>query len=65
MERKHTKSNGWLTPLQVAKHLAISRDTLYRWVRTGKIPAIRIGWTIRFDPAEIERFKAKLTIGKF
>jgi len=33
-------------------------------VRSGRIPAVRVGVTIRFDEAEIEKFiAAKLRIG--
>jgi excisionase family DNA binding protein len=31
--------------------LGVSRNTLCRWVRTGKLPALRLGKDNRFDPA--------------
>jgi excisionase family DNA binding protein len=33
--------------------LGVSRNALCRWVRTGKLPAIRIGKDNRFDPAAL------------
>ena len=42
-----------MTPDEVADLLAISPKTIYARVKAGTIPAIRIGASIRFDPADI------------
>jgi len=67
MANSNSKTNKtrWLDAAAVADQLGITRNTLYAWVRNGKIPAIHLGWTIRFDPADIARLKDKLTTGKF
>ncbi len=36
-----------LTVTEVAEQLRVSRPTAYRWVRTGSLPAVRIGGTVR------------------
>jgi len=40
-----------LTPAKLAELLALSPKTLYARVKAGTIPSIRIGGSIRFDPA--------------
>ena len=44
-----------LTVEEVADYLKLSRATIWRWCRDGKLPAFRIGhhWRIRGD--ELER----------
>jgi excisionase family DNA binding protein len=52
------------TTVQLAKHLGIGRDTLYRWMRAKKIRGVQVTrfgnirvrlWTER-DAAEIRRY---------
>lgn len=38
---------------QVAKYLCLTPDTIYRKVRKGEIPAIKIGRIYRFDKKEL------------
>lgn len=38
-----------LTPKEAAKFLKIHKVTLYRLVKEGKIPAIKIGKQLRFN----------------
>lgn len=45
-----------LKPKQVLDALQISRATMYRWIKEGKLKTLKIGKQIRFDPEEIERF---------
>lgn len=40
-----------LSVSQLAKFLGMSRSNVYDLVREGRIPYIRIGATIRFDPS--------------
>lgn len=42
---------SYLSGTEVMALLGISRNALCRWVRSGLIPAIRIGKDNRFDPA--------------
>jgi excisionase family DNA binding protein len=50
-----------ITPRQVATRFSISVPTVYRWVREGKLPAVRLGKRVlRFseiDLIEWENFK--------
>lgn len=45
-----------LTPDEVAEMLQIARKTVVVMTREGRIPCIRLGRVLRFDPAEIDRW---------
>ncbi len=40
-----------------ARILNINKNTLYLWIKDGKIPAIRIGRTLRIHPDAIEQLQ--------
>ena len=42
-----------LTLNELAAALAVHPKTLRRWVATRRIPCIRVGTRIRFDPGDI------------
>lgn len=44
------------TVQEVAKMLRVNPQTLYRGVRDGKVPHIKVCGSIRFDKAAIERW---------
>ena len=45
-----------LTPVELAARLNVETSTILRWVKTGKIPALRVGArTIRFDQSLVEQ----------
>jgi excisionase family DNA binding protein len=48
-----------LTVKQVSEMLSISVHTAYKWAESGRLPAIKLGYTLRFDPERIEKFIAK------
>ncbi len=45
-----------LRPSDAAKMLGISRGTLYNWTYQGRIPAVRLGRTLRFSRVALEQF---------
>lgn len=48
---------GLLTARDVADRLGFSTETILRWVRQGKLPAIRLpGGAIRFREDDLERW---------
>ena len=44
---------------QVAALLQISLHTAYKWAESGRLPAVKLGYMLRFDPERIEKFIAK------
>jgi excisionase family DNA binding protein len=49
----------YLTVADVAKQLQISEDTVRRWIKSGKLPALKIGKEWRVDPEELKAFLAQ------
>jgi excisionase family DNA binding protein len=40
----------------VADQLGVSRVTVYRWIRAGRLPAVRVGGgAYRISPADVDR----------
>jgi excisionase family DNA binding protein len=59
MSASTTTRSGWKPIGYVQDLTGFARPTLYRMAREGRIPAHRVGRSIRFDPAEIARWMAK------
>ncbi len=51
-----TKPNRLLTPDDLADVLQIARKTVIVMAREKRIPCVRVGRFVRFDPAEIARW---------
>lgn len=47
------KKHELLTSAEVCRLLRISRDTLYRMIKRGALPTIKVGATYRFRAAEV------------
>lgn len=48
--------NGLLTVQEAAQFLAVSVSTLYGWVWQRRIPFVKIGRALRFDPRDLAAF---------
>ncbi len=48
---------------EAAEYLGIRPKTLYEWVRLDRVPYRKIGFNVRFDPAELERWTAEQARG--
>ena len=44
----------WWSKDDVARVFNVSRKTVFNWMQRRLIPYVRIGHTIRFDPAEVK-----------
>ncbi len=49
----------YLTVADVARQLQISEDTVRRWLKSGKLPALKIGKEWRIDPDDLKTFLAQ------
>ena len=56
-EPAESKSQGALTAAEAAARLSVSRWTIYRLAKIGKLPGCRVGGAVRFPIHEIERFE--------
>jgi excisionase family DNA binding protein len=45
-----------ITVQEAARYLAVSVSTLYGWVWQRRVPFIKIGRALRFDPRDLEAF---------
>jgi excisionase family DNA binding protein len=41
----------------------VPKATLYNWVSQGRLPHVKLGRSLRFDPVDIESFPRRSTIG--
>ncbi len=49
-------AENWLSVEQIAAHLQVSKETVYRWLDREKIPAHRIGRQWRFQIFEVDEW---------
>ena len=50
------KTDQFYTVKTLAEKLAVKPLTIYRLIADGKLPAMKIGRSIRFNPADIDTF---------
>ncbi len=46
----------WVTVDDVAAHLVVTRDSIYRWMQSKGLPAHRVGRAWRFRLSEIDNW---------
>ncbi|MBM3301790.1 MAG: helix-turn-helix domain-containing protein [Deltaproteobacteria bacterium] len=56
METRVVKLNRLLTVDEVSELLGLTNEAIWRYVRSRRLPAIRIGRQIRFEEAAIRRW---------
>jgi len=54
VERRRSQSD-LMTPAQVAEYLQLHKLTVYKYIREGRLPAARIGRSLRILKADVER----------
>ena len=54
-----TAENRWLSVEEIAGHLGISKETVYRWLEQKKIPAHRVGKLWKFKTSEVDAWVVK------
>lgn len=45
---------GWVDVAEVASHLQVARDSIYRWVDSKGFPAHRVARLLRFRLSEVD-----------
>ena len=56
IEQPAAGSRAGATTAQVAQRFVVSPETVRRWARSGRVPAFRAGFLLRFDLQEVEAF---------
>lgn len=46
----------WVSVEDVAKHLGVARDSVYRWIEAKALPAKRIGRLWKFKLSEVDEW---------
>lgn len=46
----------WITAEQVARHLGVAKDTVYRWREQRNLPAHRVGRLWKFQISEVDEW---------
>jgi len=46
----------WLSVEEIAAHLGISKETIYRWIEREKVPAHRVGRLWKFKTSEVDKW---------
>ena len=47
---------GWVGIAEVAVHLSVAKDSIYRWVESKDFPAHRVGRLLRFRISEVDEW---------
>ncbi|WP_412475761.1 helix-turn-helix domain-containing protein [Halobacteriovorax sp. YZS-1-2] len=50
------ETDRWLSVEEIAKHLGVSKETIYRWVEKGKIPASKVGRQWKFKMTLVDEW---------
>ncbi len=56
--RRDATPSPMMTLAELAQYLQVNRNTLYKLIRQGEIPAFKIGNDYRFDRNAIEKLMA-------
>ncbi len=46
----------WVSLEEIAQHLAVSQDTVHRWIRNRGLPAHQVGRIWRFKVTEVDEW---------
>jgi excisionase family DNA binding protein len=53
------QAEKWSSLEEIAEHLGVSKDTIYRWIATRQMPAHKIGKLWKFKISEIDDWVIK------
>jgi excisionase family DNA binding protein len=55
----YTATEKWSSLEEIAEHLGVSKDTIYRWISTKQMPAHKVGKLWKFKISEIDEWVTK------
>ena len=53
------QAEKWSSLEEIAEHLGVSKDTIYRWIATRQMPAHKIGKLWKFKISEVDEWVTK------
>ena len=56
LEELELIAEPWVSVEDVAKHLGVAKDSIYRWIETKGLPAKRIGRLWKFKLSEVDQW---------
>lgn len=63
MARAPTSDREWLTVAEAAEYLRVSRDTIYRWAKQGKLQLYKVGGkATRLRKTDLDALARPLTL---
>jgi excisionase family DNA binding protein len=51
---EHVMAEPWVSVEQIAEHLGVTRDSIYRWIDRKGLPAHRVGRLWKFKASEVD-----------
>ena len=54
----------WLSVAEIAAHLGVNRDTIYKWIERKKMPAHKVGRLWKFLTSEVDSWVKQGTAGQ-
>ncbi len=52
----HMRSEPWVSLEEIAEHLGVSRDTIYRWIDDRGLPAHKVGRLWKFKVSQVDEW---------
>ena len=49
-------ADRWLSVEEIALHLGVQRDTIYKWVAKRNLPAHKVGRLLKFQVNEVDQW---------
>jgi excisionase family DNA binding protein len=53
---ERTVTEPWVSVEQIAEHLGVKRDSIYRWIDRKGLPAHRVGRLWKFKVSEVDEW---------
>jgi len=49
-------ADRWLSVEEIAEHLGIKKDTVYKWVKSKSMPSHKVGRLLKFQVTEVDQW---------
>lgn len=53
---EHEQQGRWLSVVEIAHHLGVNRDTIYKWLTRKQMPAHKVGRLWKFQVSEVNEW---------